>query len=37
MKAIGFDRYGPPEVLQLRDVDMPAVGDNDVLVRERAA
>ena len=37
MKAIGFDRYGPPEVLQLRDVDMPAVGDNDVLVRVRAA
>jgi len=37
MKAIRFDRYGPPEVLQLRDVDMPAVGDNDVLVRVRAA
>src|SRR5215813_346543 len=37
MKATRFDRYGPPEVLQLRDVDMPAVGDNDVLVRVRAA
>jgi NADPH:quinone reductase-like Zn-dependent oxidoreductase len=37
MKAIGFDSYGPPEVLRLRDVDMPAVGDNDVLVRVRAA
>jgi NADPH:quinone reductase-like Zn-dependent oxidoreductase len=37
MKAIRFDRYGPLEVLQLRDVDMPAVGDNDVLVRVRAA
>src|SRR5215510_14180414 len=37
MKAIRFDRYGPPEVLHLRDVDMPAVGDNDVLVRVRAA
>src|SRR5215510_12293871 len=28
MKAIRFDRYGPPEVLHLRDVEMPAVGDN---------
>ena len=37
MQAIGFDRYGPPEVLQLRDVDMPMAGDNDVLVRVRAA
>lgn len=37
MKAIRFDRYGPPDVLQLRDVEMPAVGDNDVLVRVRAA
>ena len=37
MKAIRFDRYGPPEVLQLRDVDMPVVGGNDVLVRVRAA
>ena len=37
MKAIRFDRYGPPEVLELRDVAMPAVGDDDVLVRVRAA
>jgi NADPH:quinone reductase-like Zn-dependent oxidoreductase len=37
MKAIRFDRYGPPEVLELRDVDMPAVGDDDLLVRVRAA
>ena len=37
MKAIRFDRYGPPEVLELRDVDMPAVGDDEVLVRVRAA
>jgi hypothetical protein len=26
MKAIRFDRYGPPEVVQLRDVDMPGFG-----------
>ena len=37
MKAIRFDRYGPPEVLELRDVDMPSVGDDELLVRVRAA
>ena len=37
MKAIRYDRYGPPEVLALRDVEMPAVGDDEVLVRVRAA
>jgi len=37
MKAIVQDRYGPPEVLELRDVERPAVGDGDVLVRVRAA
>jgi NADPH:quinone reductase-like Zn-dependent oxidoreductase len=37
MKAIRYDRYGPPNVLELRDMDMPAVGDSEVLVRVRAA
>ena len=37
MKAIRYDRYGSPDVLELRDVDMPAVGDGDVLIRVRAA
>jgi NADPH:quinone reductase-like Zn-dependent oxidoreductase len=37
VKAVRFDRYGPPEVLELRDVDLPAVGDDEVLVRVRAA
>ena len=37
MKAIRFDRYGPPEVLQLRDVAAPAVGDDEMRVRVRAA
>jgi NADPH:quinone reductase-like Zn-dependent oxidoreductase len=37
MKAIRFYRYGPPEVLELTDVDVPAVGDGEVLVRVRAA
>ena len=37
MKAIRYDRYGPPEVLELRDIDVPAVGGDEVLVRVRAA
>ncbi|TMR91820.1 NAD(P)-dependent alcohol dehydrogenase [Nonomuraea basaltis] len=37
MKAIRYYAYGPPSVLTLQDVGMPAVGDDDVLVRVRAA
>jgi NADPH:quinone reductase-like Zn-dependent oxidoreductase len=37
MKAIVQDRYGPPEVLALREIGPPAIGDGDVLVRVRAA
>lgn len=36
MKAITYHRYGPPEVLQVRDVPEPRVGDDQVLVRVRA-
>jgi len=31
------DRYGSPDVLELKDVDLPVVGDGDVLVRVQAA
>ena len=37
MKAIVQDRYGPADVLELRDVDRPAAGDDEVLVAVRAA
>jgi NADPH:quinone reductase-like Zn-dependent oxidoreductase len=37
MKAIVQDRYGSPDGLRLRDIDRPVVGDDDVLVRVRAA
>lgn len=37
MKAAVCTRYGPPEVLQVRDVDDPVPGRNDVVVRIRAA
>ena len=33
MKAIEYARYGPPEVLTLKDVGDPVVGDDDVLLR----
>jgi NADPH:quinone reductase-like Zn-dependent oxidoreductase len=37
MKAIVQDRYGSADVLELKDIAAPVVGDNDVLVRVRAA
>ncbi|MGD2052159.1 MAG: NAD(P)-dependent alcohol dehydrogenase, partial [Acidimicrobiia bacterium] len=37
MKAIVFERYGPPAVLRVADVAPPEVRDDDVLVRVRAA
>ena len=37
MKAMTQDRYGSADVLALADIDRPAVGDDDVLIRVRAA
>jgi NADPH:quinone reductase-like Zn-dependent oxidoreductase len=37
MKAIVQDRYGSADVLELRDVEEPVVGENDVLVRVHTA
>src|ERR1044071_585315 len=37
MRAIVRDRYGSADVLELRDVQVPEVGDDEVLVRVRAA
>lgn len=37
MKAIVRERYGFPEVLEMREVDAPVVGDRDVLIRVEAA
>ena len=37
MKAIVQDDFGSPEVLELREIDAPEVGDSTVLVRVRAA
>ena len=37
MKAIVQDTYGPADVLELREIERPEVGENDVLVRVLAA
>jgi NADPH:quinone reductase-like Zn-dependent oxidoreductase len=37
MRAIVQDRYGPLEALESRDIPVPGVGDDEVLVRVRAA
>src|ERR687894_794480 len=37
MKAMVRDAYGPPDVLELRDIDIPEIADDEVLVRVRAA
>ncbi len=37
MKAIGFDRPGPPEVLTLREVPAPSAGEGELLVKVQAA
>ena len=37
MQAIVHDRYGSPDVLELRTVEIPAIGDDEVLIRTRAA
>lgn len=37
MKAVVQERYGLPEILELREVERPAAGEDEVLVRVRAA
>jgi NADPH:quinone reductase-like Zn-dependent oxidoreductase len=36
MKAVVYDRYGPPEVQRLEDVERPVPNDDEVLIRIHA-
>jgi NADPH:quinone reductase-like Zn-dependent oxidoreductase len=37
MKAVVYTRFGPPDVLEIRDIKKPAPNDDQVLVKVRAA
>ena len=36
MRAVVHDRYGPPDVLRLEDVERPSFGEDELLIRVRA-
>ncbi len=37
MKAITYSRYGPPDVLELEEIEPPVPGEDEVLIHVRAA
>ena len=36
MRAVVYEKYGPPDVLRIREVEKPVVGERDLLIRVKA-